>query len=602
MAAGATGRHDQIRAEQTRALYRNCPFGVIAAAAVALMLAATLHGPTDLDTARAFQWSALVAVCALSHLLLCGFYRRRNPVPTHWRAWNYPFTLIVFAEGLAWCIGTILFLADGNELRALVFLLAWSGICGAAIVVFGAFLRTYLLFTYPRMTPHLFFLLHHRYPFSTTVVTLLIVYIIALPIIVYWFKVQMIEGYRLRFENMDLAEDMRQAKDRADQANIAKSNFLASASHDLRQPIHALGLFVGALRGRTMDAEAHRLVDQIDESVGAMDDLFKSLLDISKLDAGVVLPTVGAVAIGPLIERLCAEYAGEAVGKGIALRHVACALIVESDPVLLERIIRNLISNAVRYTDHGGVLVGCRRRGGRVNIEVRDTGCGIPAELHEQIFQEFFQVANPERDRSKGLGLGLAIVKRLSRLIAAPLSFRSEVGKGSAFCLSLPRSNAAVAALAEGTVEGDLPSAPGGALIAVIDDELTIQHAMESLLASWNYRVVVGPSAEAVMGRLRDAGPPDLLICDYRLRGGKTGIAEIESLRRQFGESIPAMLITGDTAPDRIAEAQASGFLLLHKPLSNARLRAAIGNLLRTSLADSLLSPDHGSFPREKVP
>lgn len=580
LAAGAAKRFDQVRAEQTRALYRNCPFGVIAAAVVAVMLAATLHGASPLDATRAYQWSALVAACAGCHLLLCAFYRRRMPPATQWRRWNYPFTLIVFAEGLAWCLGTIWFLADGNELRALVFLLAWSGISGAAIVVFGAFLRTYLLFTYPAMIPHLLFLLRHHYPFRTTVLALLIIYIVALPIIVYWFKMQMIEGHRLRFENMDLAEDMRQAKDRADQANIAKSSFLASASHDLRQPVHALGLFIGALRSRRMDGEARRLVDQIDESVGAMDDLFTSLLDVSKLDAGAISPSIGPVAIGPLIERLCGDYAGEAVQKGIALRHVQSALIVETDPVLLERIIRNLISNAVRYTDHGGVLVGCRRRGNRVNIEICDTGRGIPADLHEQIFQEFFQIANPERDRSKGLGLGLAIVRRLSQLIAAPFTFRSEPGKGSAFRLSLQRSKAGVQPTKQ-SVEGDHPLSTGGALIAVIDDELAIQHAMESLLSSWNYRVAVGPSAEAVMARLSEASPPDLLICDYRLPGRKTGVAEIEILRCKFGRSIPAMLITGDTAPDRIAEARASGFLLLHKPVSNARLRAAIGNLLR---------------------
>lgn len=580
IAAGAARRLDQVRAEQTRALYRNCPFGVVAAALVALMLAAALHGASPGDATRAYEWSALVAACALCHLVLCVFYRRRGPSAAQWRRWNYPFTAIVFAEGLAWCLGTVWFLADGNELRALVFLLAWSGVAGAAIVVFGAFLRTYLLFTYPSMIPHLIFLLGHHYPFSSTVLTLLVIYIVVLPIIVYWFKRQMIQGHQLRFENVDLAEDMRQAKELADQANIAKSKFLASASHDLRQPVHALGLFIGALRGRTMDAEAHRLVDRIDESVGAMDDLFTSLLDVSKLDAGAITPSVGPVAIGPLIERLCADYAAEALAKGIALRHVPCALVVETDAVLLERILRNLISNAVRYTDRGGVLVGCRRRGESVDVEICDSGRGVPAELHEQIFQEFFQVANPERDRSKGLGLGLAIVQRLSSLIAAPLSFRSEVGKGSAFRLSLRRCASGVQP-PEPRVEADPVAVAGGALIAVIDDELAIQQAMDSLLSSWSHRPVVGASAEAVMARLSEAEPPDLLICDYRLPGGQTGVEQIEILRRRFGRSIPAMLITGDTAPDRIAEAQASGFLLLHKPLSNARLRAAIGNLLR---------------------
>ncbi len=573
-------RFDQIEAELTRALFRNCPVGVIGAAIVAVMLAEALHGPSAHAAVVAYQWSAMVGVCAVAHLLLCFKYRQCAPSDSDWRRWNWAFTAIVIVEGGTWCFGAVQFLADGNAFRALVALLAWAGVISAAIVVFGAFLRTYLAFITPAMIPHIVFLLDHPYPFSDTVLALILIYTAILPIIVFSMQRQIVEAHRLRFENLELAIDMRQQKERADHANRAKSSFLAAASHDLRQPVHALGLFIGALRSRAMDDEARRLVDHIDESVGAMDDLFASLLDISKLDAGTVTATPVAVAIGPLLARLCSSYSDEAAAKGISLRWVGSSLTVLSDPVLLERILRNLISNAIRYTDVGGIVAGCRRSGSTITAEIWDSGCGIAADQHDLIFQEFFQVGNPERDRSKGLGLGLAIVRRLSILIDARLELRSEIGRGSVFALALPRCDSEpISDNSErrGTLQ------PGDeALILVIDDEVAIQRAMESLLLSWGYRVVVSGSGEELMSRLTtETGIPDLIICDYRLRGDETGVAVIDALRAHLGRLVPAMLITGDTAPERIAEAQASGFLLLHKPLSNARLRAAVGNLQR---------------------
>ena len=578
----ATTRTDQIKAEQTRVLFRNCPIGVIGATILAVMLAINLHGPSAQAALREYQWSALVAACALAHLALCVRYRAARSADGQWRRWNNAFTLLCAAEGLVWCLGMVWLLADANALRAMVLLLAWSGAVSAAIVVFGAFMRTYLVFFLPAMVPHFAYLLRHPFPFSGALVELLGLYVIILPVIVYWLQRQMIEAHILRFENFDLAEDMRRQKDRADQANRSKSSFLAAASHDLRQPVHALGLFIGALRGRAMDEEARRLVDHIDDSVGAMDDLFASLLDISKLDAGTIQPSFTSDEIGPLLARLCGDYVGEAEAKEIALRWVAGSLVVRSDPVLIERILRNLISNAVRYTTEGGVVVGSRRRGETVIVEVWDSGSGIAPDQQKQIFEEFFQVGNPERDRTKGLGLGLAIVKRLSVLMDAPLSFISVPGRGSVFRLELPRAEIEIS-VARASTSPATTSTIGNAMIVVIDDERAIQQAMESLLSNWGYRVTVAGSGAEMLARLDlTASVPDLIICDYRLRGAETGVSVIAQLRSNFDRAIPAMLITGDTAPDRLIDAKASGLLLLHKPLPNARLRAAVGNLLRT--------------------
>jgi CheY-like chemotaxis protein len=329
-----------------------------------------------------------------------------------------------------------------------------------------------------------------------------------------------------------------------------------------------------------MTDEMRRLVEQIEGSVGAMDGLFNSLLDISKLDAGVVQSHVRAFPIGPLLERICDEFAGEAQRKGLRLALCPCSAFVVSDPVLLERILRNIVSNAVRYTDRGRILVGCRR-GSRLSIEIWDTGRGIAQGDRERVFQEFYQVDNFERDRSKGLGLGLAIVRRLTLLLEHPLELRSQVGKGSAFKLSLPATDAEMPPYVRPSPNPSL-LALQGALILVVDDELMVQQAMSSLLKSWGSDVIVASSGAEMLERIAACpAAPDLILCDYRLPGEENGIDVIKRLQAEFNEDIPAILITGDTAPDRLQQAHDSGFVVLAKPVANSKLRAAIGNLMK---------------------
>jgi signal transduction histidine kinase len=392
------------------------------------------------------------------------------------------------------------------------------------------------------------------------------------------------ESVMLRFENLDLVENLQREKLAAEQANAAKSRFLAAASHDLRQPVHALSLFVAAMRPRTMDDEARELLDHIDDSVRAMGGLFGGLLDISRLDAGVVEVTRGPIAVQPLLERVCHDFEVLANAKGLQLLVHKCSMSVMSDALLLERILRNIIANAITYTDRGRVVVGCRRRRGHVSIQVWDTGRGIPADEQEHIFQEFYQLGNPERDRTKGVGLGLAIVRRLTQLLGHTLTVRSELRKGSLFAVSAPYADAAAAAAAQ-TGEFAAPFlAHGHGLILVIDDEMAIQIAMKSLLESWGYEAITAGSCDEMLERIAThRTAPRLIISDYRLRDNASGIDAIERLRSEYNDEIPGMLITGDTAADRLKEAQESGFLLLHKPVPNHRLRASIAHLIDSS-------------------
>ncbi len=392
------------------------------------------------------------------------------------------------------------------------------------------------------------------------------------------FNANYADVLRLRFANLDLAEDLRRRNELVEQANLDKSRFLAAASHDLRQPIHALGLFVGALRGINLPPEGVRLVEQIEASAAAMDGLFSSLLDISRLDAGIVEVRRQSFAIQPLLDRICRDYAQEAKAKSLKLVSYPCSAIVRTDPVLMERILRNLIANAVHYTARGRIVVGCRRRAATIRAEVWDTGPGIPYAHQERVFQEYFQLENPERDRAKGLGLGLAIVRRLTNLLGSELVLCSRPGRGSCFSVVMP--------LASGAAEDSGPAlkryagAPKLGLVLVIDDEAPIREGMATLLASWGHGVVAAGSGDEMLAELAECPDrPDLIICDYRLRAGENGIEVIERLRSEYNEAIPAMLITGDTAKDRLTEAQASALLLLHKPVSNAKLRAAIASL-----------------------
>jgi signal transduction histidine kinase/ActR/RegA family two-component response regulator len=385
------------------------------------------------------------------------------------------------------------------------------------------------------------------------------------------------ESVRLRFENLELVGQLTAQKEAAESANLAKSRFLAAASHDLRQPIHALNLYLGAFAQLQLSRPAGALLGKVRQCASIMDEMFRTLLDVSKLDAGAVKPQISVFAIAPLLARVRLEFEPQTRAKGLDLRVLQCSAFARSDPALVERILRNLVSNAIRYTDKGTVLVGCRRLPGALRVSVYDTGVGIEQSEQSLVFEEFYQIGNPERDRSKGLGLGLAIVERLARLLNAPVTLRSRKGRGSLFAFDLERAAPvevpAVAAPRPLNPTRDLT----GTLVVVVDDEELILDAAQTLLQQWHCAVVAATSGrEAVRQLAESTRPPDVLICDYRLRDNESGVSVIEALRDEFNADIPALLITGDTDPEQIRAIAASGFAVLHKPLREDELNDAI--------------------------
>ncbi|WP_109156754.1 MULTISPECIES: PAS domain S-box protein [unclassified Azospirillum] len=376
---------------------------------------------------------------------------------------------------------------------------------------------------------------------------------------------------RKRFE-----DSLRAAKSEAERANVAKSKFLASASHDLRQPVQSLVLFMGALQGHVDGSPAIRILRSMEQSLNGLRMLLDGLLDVSKLDAGLVTAKPVTMPLAPIIQRLADEYILRAAELGLRFRTSGCGVVVKSDPVLLERILRNLVENALRYTERGGVLVGCRRRGSHLRIEVADTGIGIAADRQQEVFDEFFQVGNPERDRSKGLGLGLAVVRRLARLLGHEVEVRSIPGRGSTFAVTVPLMG--VVSGSSNLGETSVPEESSG-VILVIDDEELVRAGMQAMIETWGYRVLAGACRQDAVRMLKD-NSPDILLADYRLRDGETGLDVIKAVHARLGKRIPAAIITGDTAPERLAEAQAGGYRLLHKPVAAADLRMAVVELM----------------------
>ncbi len=371
-------------------------------------------------------------------------------------------------------------------------------------------------------------------------------------------------------------------KQSAEAAVLAKSKFLAAASHDLRQPLHALTLLVAALRERIPESEAGRLVRHIETSALTMESLLNALLDLSRLDAGVVQVRPECFPVNRLFTRLEQQFAPLALEKGLRLRILPSRLSINSDPALLERILANLLSNAIRYTDRGSVLLGVRRaRGDRMRLEIHDTGRGIPQDFQDKVFEEYFQLDNPERDRDKGLGLGLAIVQRLSRLLDSPVEIRATSSRGSCFSVCAWRCEPGALAAAESEHAQMPQTSLQGALVAIVDDDQAILEAMAELFEMWGMELAAGSDAEQVRLDLEALGrKPDAILSDFRLPGAGNGISAIQRLRQAFGLHIPAAIVTGDTAPEAIQAISQASLPVLHKPIKPAQLRAFLSHLL----------------------
>ncbi|HYG89174.1 MAG TPA: ATP-binding protein [Azospirillum sp.] len=386
-------------------------------------------------------------------------------------------------------------------------------------------------------------------------------------------------------------EAMRVAKEEAEQANAAKSKFLAAASHDLRQPLQSMLLFSSVLSGLVEDERGRHSLRHLDESMKTLKDLLDSLLDASRLDAGKITPQVEEIEFAGLIEHLNASYTPMAERKGLrwSVDPGSGAVRVRSDRILLGRMLRNLIENAIRYTDQGRVWMDCRIVDACLRIEVHDTGIGIPTDQLGRIFEEFHQVRPADGTSSQGLGLGLSIVRKLARLLGHEVSVRSTVGRGTVFSIDVPvaRADNAVPcapAARGGDVRRTAAEHGRGRLALVIDDEEIVLLGLRSILEGWGYEVLGAASAEQALDLLREAGRlPDIVVSDYRLRGGRTGTAAILAVRDLSDACIPGVILTGDASPECRREAHEHGLGIALKPVTPSQLQRALDRHLKAA-------------------
>lgn len=386
------------------------------------------------------------------------------------------------------------------------------------------------------------------------------------------------ESFDIRLEQSALNRKLRAALEEAEAASRAKTRFLASASHDLRQPMQTLSVFAAALAMRPLDERSHEIAQYMNEALLDLTSELDALLDVSKLDAGVVRANVVAVPLGPVLQRMHQAFETAAREKGLDLRVDAPGeLVVRADRQLLERVLRNLLENAVKYTRQGWIALDARVTGDTAVLRVRDTGPGIAPQEQDRVFEEFYQLDNPERDRKKGLGLGLAIVRRLVDLMDMGLELHSQLGQGSSFVLTMPLAQA-------GGVEQPAPAAPwplGRLKVLVVDDELAVARAMQVLLEETGCDVAVAADTAEALQRARETRP-HIVLADLRLRGEDSGLKTISALRQLY-PGLPALIVSGDTAPERLQEVRGAGIELLHKPLRREAIFTGIARAMEES-------------------
>ncbi len=562
----------QVRAEQLRARLRLYPVMILLQMAVEPLFVYMFWDRTE--HIPLLVWLLCIYSVHAGDGLL--WLRQRDKLNTveECRRWSTNFNIFTLLTALLWGSVALWFYPTDLVYEAIMICIA-LGLVAGAVTLDSAYPPALYLYVLGVTVPLLGRLMLANDSTHWILVAMILLFLIGSFSAGRELSRTFIKSLLQRHENDYLIEELTRQKVIAELANRDKSRFLASASHDLRQPLQALVLFSESLQEISHQEEARHLAGQISKSVGALVDMFDELLDISKLDAGVIKPKMQNFPVQPLLDRLQSEFLPLSLSKGITLEMPGSELICFSDPMLVERILRNLLSNAIRYTDFGKVRVCCTLAEGELQFTVNDTGIGIRAKSLPHIFDEYYQVDNQHRDRQKGLGLGLAIVRRIESLISTRIHVESRPALGSSFTFCLPQGEV----IQPSHADTKLPSRHdvSGIIVALVDDNLDIRTMASKLMRQWGCTVYEGELPQDVMEAMATAGVrPDLLICDYRLPNETTALDGIRQLREHWAGNIPTIVLTGDTAPQTLQEIQASGALLLHKPIAPARLRSII--------------------------
>jgi len=560
--------------------------GYIAGIGVILLLYWTITPPEVL-----LPWLSLFAAVLLAR----GFTARRFrsaaiTTPADWEYWRRWGNAGTVSCGALWGAAAWILYPQGDNIQQVGLILLIYTYCVAGLPVLSLQPRLYFAFAVLCFAPMVARIASEGTVYSYQLAGILLLIISLTAVLARTWRNTLQRAIELKLHADELLAQLRVEKQAADAArreaevaNRAKTQFFTAASHDLRQPLHAMGLFAEALRNKSHDDEVAQLVNSINASVDALEGLFSELLDITRIDSGGVEVTAQHFNVGDIFRKLKLHFEPTAFEKGLALRFRGAKHMAFADPLLVERILRNLVSNAIRYTHDGSVLVSCRRRAERLQLQVWDTGQGIGEAEQARVFEEFYQVpgaAAADPHQRKGLGLGLAIVKRLADLMQAPLALRSQPGRGTVFTLELPPGKAVPATATAVPGKGPLGITLAGRLIVVVEDEPAVRSGLEALLRGWGATISSFDSVASATAWAQASDPslvkPDLLIVDYRLEQGHSGVDAIAALRRRFGEAVPAIMVTGSTMTGHDKEALDHDFHLLIKPVVPNKLRAMI--------------------------
>ncbi len=564
---------DRILVEQLRLLLRNATSALVPTILLSALLVWALSNESNTVALR--LWGLML----ISSKLYAAFHARRHLAADapfdQSRRLVWSLIIMNLVDGMIWGAFTWVTLSTSTTAGSILIISTIAGIVGSSMARLSPVMPVFITFVTTMLVLVAINIWLLGDPAFNALGIGCLFYLASIMMMARNSEREIRAAINLRFENIALVEQLKvkteiaEASQReAENANTAKSKFLAAASHDLRQPIHAQGLFLEVLARTEQTPHQKTLLASARAASEASSELLNALLDFSRIEAGVVEPQLQPFRLQPLLNKVESELAQQADAKNIVYRSRETQLVVHTDPMLLELILRNLVTNAIRYTNRGGLLVACRQHGTKAVLEVWDTGIGIAPEHHKEVFREFHQLGNPERDRNKGLGLGLAIADGLARTLGIELKFSSIPHRGSVFRLTLDIDNT------NPSFQINMAQSKTRVLNArllVIDDDETVREGMLHLLRDWGCECEAAETIEEALV-MATLNRPDVVISDYRLREQRTGIEAIAAIRNLLGESLPALLITGDTAPERLREAQASGIPLLHKPVSPGKL------------------------------
>ena len=513
-------------------------------------------------------WAVLIHTSQAVRLGTLLAFRRADGTRNTPALWRLRYRASLLFHSASWGLAPLMFMPANDLAYTAVMLLGLLGIAGSGVTAMASDKTSVMLWIVPLIGPVPVALLWHYSPANLGLAVFSLLFIFINLKYVLQQNHVLSTTLRAQFENAALVKRLNEQVELTAAASKDKSRFLAAASHDLRQPLHALSFFGSTLEKRMANSPDLPLIFNMMRSIEALDKSFNAILDVSKLDAQAVEPHPQLFPLRDLFRRLQMSFGGQAEEAGLQLRFKPGGKVVKSDPQLLERALGNLVQNGLRYCRSGGIVVLARNWKGGTNIEVWDTGIGIPEPELPKIFGEFYQVANPERDRNKGLGIGLAIVARLTLLLDHTLTVQSRVGQGSLFRIWIKGSD--LEQMEEFTVGSDtVPTRiDDSPTILFIDDEEAIRSSVSELLRQWGYIVLATATVdEARRAALNHDSVIDVVISDLRLRGGEDGIRAIEQIRQVCGYTVPAVLVTGDTSADQVQRIHESGHIVLFKPV-----------------------------------